>query len=357
MMFLGESFLSSSQMHDELWPVADAFTDSTVFAIALRRWLAAHLGCEPTREAVTAARDEALRADPVALHEGPARRGRRGRDPLGRGVSRSRPIPADEFAATIGVTVHRVTRLEPWILQHRDGSFDDLVSGVEDEATEAAADPNCVAYKSIVAYRTGLDVGDPSPVGGRGGVRAVAGRRLGRDEGAREAGPRLPDPPDARGREGERPAVPLPLRRRRPRHQPRVRGPEVDVPAPRRRPGPAGRPRPLRLSLDPRGRLHRVRPAERLPRALGADPLGVGAGRMGARDARRDGPGGQAPLRLGRGGRAGGVLGVRAARPVGARARARPVRRPRLRVGGRGRAPRDDSCSATRAARLHGIDG
>ena len=27
---------------------------------------------------------------------------------------------------------------------------------------EAAGDPNCVAYKSIVAYRTGLDVGDPS---------------------------------------------------------------------------------------------------------------------------------------------------------------------------------------------------
>ena len=27
------------------------------------------------------------------------------------------------------MTVHRVSRLEPWILQHRDGSFDDLVSG------------------------------------------------------------------------------------------------------------------------------------------------------------------------------------------------------------------------------------
>jgi hypothetical protein len=71
------------------------------------------------------------------------------------------PIPADEFAATIGVTVHRVTRLEPWILQHRDGTFDELVAGVEDEAERAAGDPNCVAYKSIVAYRTGLDVGDP----------------------------------------------------------------------------------------------------------------------------------------------------------------------------------------------------
>ena len=100
------------------------------------------------------------------------------------------PIPAEEFAATIGVTVHRVTRLEPWILQHRDGSFDDLVSGVETEATDAAADPNCVAYKSIVAYRTGLDVGDPSCFGRRGGIRRDGGSDdWTGDEGAREAGP------------------------------------------------------------------------------------------------------------------------------------------------------------------------
>ena len=190
---------------------------------------------------------------PVALHEGTPRRSRRGRDPLGRGLSRSRRSrrrssprrPASRFTAS--------RRLEPWILQHRDGSFDDLVSGVEAEATEAADDPNCVAYKSIVAYRTGLDVGDPSAV--RSATEAFdrwRERRLGRDAGAREAGTRLPDPPSPGGGEGSRPAVPFPLWRRRPGHQPRVRGSDVDLPAPRRRPGPAGRPRPLGLSLDPR---------------------------------------------------------------------------------------------------------
>jgi len=162
MMFLGESFHSSSRVRDDLWGVADGFTDSTVFALAMRRWLAAHLGCEPTREAVTSAREEALQADAVAYTKGLL-------DAAGvvailsdEGFPQP-PIPAEEFASTIGVTVHRVTRLEPWILQHRDGSFADLVSGVETEATDAAADPNCVAYKSIVAYRTGLDVGDPRP--------------------------------------------------------------------------------------------------------------------------------------------------------------------------------------------------
>ena len=234
-------------MHADLWPVADAFTDSTVYALALRRWLAAHLGCEPTREAVTAAREAAIQADAVAYTKGLM-------DAAGvvavlsdEGYPQP-PIPADEFAATIGVTVHRVTRLEPWILQHRDGTFDELVSGVEDEAERAAARPELRRVQvdrrlpDRARHRRSRRVGRP------GRVRAMAGRRLGRDEGARQAGPRLPDPPDARRREGERPAVPLPLRRRRPGHQPGARGPGVDVPLPRRRPGPTDRPRALGVS-------------------------------------------------------------------------------------------------------------
>jgi hypothetical protein len=160
-MFLGEAFHSSSRIQTDLWPVADAFTDSTVFALTLRRWLAARLACEPTREAVTSARDAALRADPVAYTKGLLEAAGVVAVLSDEGFPQP-PIRAEEFTSTIGVTVHRVTRLEPWILQHRDGSFDDLVSGVEGEATEAAADPNCVAFKSIVAYRTGLDIGDPS---------------------------------------------------------------------------------------------------------------------------------------------------------------------------------------------------
>ena len=160
--FLGESFHSSSQLHPELWPFVDDLTGSTVFALAMHRWLAAHLGCEPTREAVIAARAEALGADPQGYTKGLL-------DAAGvvavladEGYPQP-PIPASEFASTIGIRVHRVTRLEPWVLDHRGGSFDDLVAAIDHEAVTAAADPNCVAYKSIIAYRTGLDIGDPSP--------------------------------------------------------------------------------------------------------------------------------------------------------------------------------------------------
>jgi uncharacterized protein len=160
-MFLGESFTSSSRVHEALWPVADALTDSTVFGLALRRWLATHLGCEPTRDAVTAARDDALRGDPTGYTKGLLDAARVVAVLSDEGYPQP-PIPAGEFAETIGVRVHRVARLEPWILRHREGSFDDLVAGVEGEATDAASDPNCVAFKSIVAYRTGLDIGKPS---------------------------------------------------------------------------------------------------------------------------------------------------------------------------------------------------
>jgi uncharacterized protein len=161
-MLLGEAFHSSSSIHQDLWPVADRFTDSTVYGIVLRRWLASHLGCKPTREAVVRAREAAVRSDAAAYAKALL-------DAAGvvavlsdEGFPQP-PIPAPEFARTIGVRVHRVARLEPWILEHREAGVDDLVAGVEAAATEAAADPNCVAYKSIVAYRTGLDVGDPTP--------------------------------------------------------------------------------------------------------------------------------------------------------------------------------------------------
>jgi hypothetical protein len=177
--FLGESFQSSSRMDAALLPLADELTDTTVFAIALVRWLARHLGCEPTREAVTAARDSALRADPAGYTKGLLQAAGVIAVLADEGYPQP-PIPAEGFAETIGVTVHRVARLEPWVLAHRDGSFEDLVAGVEAEAMHAASDPNCVAYKSIVAYRTGLDVGDPSS------SDAAAGFARWRDDGWRE---------------------------------------------------------------------------------------------------------------------------------------------------------------------------
>ena len=99
MMFLGESFASSSQMHDELWPFVHALTGSTVFAIALHRWLAEHLGCESNRQAVVAGAHRGPARRPGRVHQGPAGRGRRRGDPVGRGV----PAAADHGAGVRGI--------------------------------------------------------------------------------------------------------------------------------------------------------------------------------------------------------------------------------------------------------------
>jgi hypothetical protein len=158
--FMGESFLSSSKLDPALAPAAERYADSTVLALVLRRWLAQHLGCEPSREAVTAARDAALRADPVAYTKRLLDAEHVEAILSDEGFPQP-PITPEEFEAAIGATVHRVTRLEPWVVEHRGGSFDELVEGVEHEA-RTAAEQGSVAFKTIVAYRSGLDVGSPT---------------------------------------------------------------------------------------------------------------------------------------------------------------------------------------------------
>src|SRR6184192_3845027 len=141
--FLGEAFSSSSRLDPKLWSTADRLTDSTVLGITIVRWLARHLGCEPTREAVAASRASAVQSDAVAYTKGLLDAASIVTVLADEGYPQP-PIPAAEFAGTIGVPVSRVARLEPWILDRRGGSFDDLVAGVEADATEAASDPTAL---------------------------------------------------------------------------------------------------------------------------------------------------------------------------------------------------------------------
>lgn len=159
--FAGESVQSSSKIGAEAWEHVDRLSDSTILALVLRRALAERLGCESTREAVTRARDAALRADPAGYVADLLRDAGVVAVLSDDGFPQP-PIPREEFEAAIKTPVYRVARLEPWILTHREGTFEDLVEGVGSEVRRAAADPRCVAYKSIIAYRTGLDVGAPT---------------------------------------------------------------------------------------------------------------------------------------------------------------------------------------------------
>lgn len=162
-MFLGTALLSSGHADHSAAAFVDRLTDSTVFGLALRRWLAAYLDCEPTKEAVAEARDAAFRSDPAGYARGLLDDERIVAVFAEEGYPQP-TIPREEFQAALGgVTVHRVGRIEPWILEAREaGTFDGTVDRFEEICREAAADPRFAAYKTIIAYRTGLDVTDPS---------------------------------------------------------------------------------------------------------------------------------------------------------------------------------------------------
>lgn len=137
--------------------------DATVFALTARRWLAAYLGVSARSQAVAEARGSALAADAqgyvnallvdqhicaVIADDG-------------------YPQPAitrAEFEKTLGVSVYRVARIEPWIadLQRQELAFGDFEAAFEQHLDEAAADSFTLGYKSVIAYRTGLDVTRPS---------------------------------------------------------------------------------------------------------------------------------------------------------------------------------------------------
>lgn len=163
-MFLGTALLSSNHAYLEAAAFADELTETTMFGLALRRWLAAHLACEPTRQAVVAARDAALRADPPGYCRTLLGSERVVAVVADEGYPQP-TITREEFETALGgVPVHRVGRIEPWIVDAREeGSFDGTVQRFEASAHVAAGDPRLIAFKTIIAYRTGLDITDPSP--------------------------------------------------------------------------------------------------------------------------------------------------------------------------------------------------
>jgi uncharacterized protein len=157
---MGMCAMSAAETDPGLWTGAEEMVESTVYSLVARRWMAERLSCDATAAAVARARDETLRREPVAyIHallddehltglvtdEG---------FPLPR-------IPSAEFEGDVGgVPVHRVVRIEPLIAELRESatSYRNLEERFEGALEEAADDSRTVAFKSIVAYRTGLDV-------------------------------------------------------------------------------------------------------------------------------------------------------------------------------------------------------
>ncbi len=170
MTVMGMCFLSSSttdpSLADDVWDM----TDQTVFALVARRWLAEHLGCAESELADV--RHQRLREDPTrylsTLLADESISGLLVDD----GYPKSPPVAAADLQQLTGTAVHRVARLEPMI--DRACEAGDSFADVEDafRAEMDRADADAVAYKTVIAYRTGLDVTAPARDDVEAGFRA-----------------------------------------------------------------------------------------------------------------------------------------------------------------------------------------
>ena len=160
---MGMCLLSSGQTDPKLACQVADLRDTTIFALTARRWLAAYLRTEPASAPLAAARHAAYAADPVGYVAGLMADQSIEAVIADDGYPQP-PVPRADFERELGVPVYRVARIEPFIveLQGSELDWDEFERGFEARLDDAAADGRTVGYKSVIAYRTGLDVGDPS---------------------------------------------------------------------------------------------------------------------------------------------------------------------------------------------------
>lgn len=159
---MGMCLGSSNTADKELMHLVPEMTRNTLFTIATRRWLAAFFNCTP--EAVARHRDTALKEDPA----GYIKRLLSDQNVIGLFVDDGYPQPGvapEDFEALTGTPVHRVVRIEPLILTaiQTTDNLNDFEGRYVELLEQAAADRKTVAFKTIIAYRTGLDVEQPKP--------------------------------------------------------------------------------------------------------------------------------------------------------------------------------------------------
>ncbi|CAB1085634.1 hypothetical protein D1AOALGA4SA_13119 [Olavius algarvensis Delta 1 endosymbiont] len=158
--FMGMCLDSSFSADKNLSKIVPQMTESTLLALKARRLLAGLLDCPV--EKVADRRREELERDSQAY----IARLFTSENLAGLFVDDGYPlprIPSAEFANLVGVPAHRVVRIEPLIETARlsTAGLDGLVEKFSELLQEAADDPATIAYKSIIAYRTGLDVNIP----------------------------------------------------------------------------------------------------------------------------------------------------------------------------------------------------
>jgi predicted TIM-barrel fold metal-dependent hydrolase len=119
--------------------------------------VARYLGCEPTREAIIAARAKKV-SDYKAYIGGMYRDINLESNIVDLGYPKN--VSLEEFEALTGVPAYGLFRIEPLIgeLWEQHDSLEGLEKAFEERIRKIASDPKIIALKSVIAYRTGLDL-------------------------------------------------------------------------------------------------------------------------------------------------------------------------------------------------------
>ena len=119
--------------------------------------VARYLGCEPTREAILAARAKKV-SDYRAYVRGMYRDIRLQSNIVDLGNPKN--VSLEEFEALTGVPAYGLFRIEPLIgeLWDQNDNLAGLMKAFEDRIRKQAADPKIISLKTVIAYRTGLDI-------------------------------------------------------------------------------------------------------------------------------------------------------------------------------------------------------
>lgn len=157
---MGMCLGTSNSVDKKLIKLIPEMTRNTLLALATQRWLAPFFNCTP--EEVAEHRRAAMEKDPEAY----IKRLLLDQNVIGLFVDDGYPQPKiapEDFEDLSGVPVHRVVRIEPLILSARQetDNWKDFKSLYVTLLKQEAADIRTIAFKSIIAYRTGLDVAQP----------------------------------------------------------------------------------------------------------------------------------------------------------------------------------------------------
>jgi uncharacterized protein len=161
----GQAYLTSNQDDPAVWRSIESLVADNAFSLISRRWLGKFLGCPEDPVSLARARDTVMRADPV----GYTRRLLADQNIVelvaDEGYTHM-PVDGAELERLAGIPVHRVARIESFIddLKARQDleSLDEFAGALRQQLDQAAADPRTIALKSVIAYRTGLDIAEPA---------------------------------------------------------------------------------------------------------------------------------------------------------------------------------------------------